>query len=56
MKRGNCQNCSVNQDLGRFSNLQLIPIVLVNSEFDPAINSLFEIPDHAAQNIRSFFC
>ena len=48
MKRGHCQNCSVSQDLGRFSNLQQIPIGLVISEFDPVINSLFEIPDPAA--------
>ena len=42
---GTAQNCSVSQDLGRFSNLQWIPIVLVISEFDPVVNSLFEIPD-----------
>ena len=48
MKSGHCQNCSVSQDLGRFSSLQKILIVLVLSEFDPVVNSLFEILDHAA--------
>ena len=38
----------MSHDLGRFPNLQEIPIGLAISEFDPVINSLFAIPDPAA--------